>query len=236
MAKFKDLTTLAGYTIRSAETINLFLKGLTLAPDVFDKVMDYPTPNNYHELRDKAISVVKARQLVNALKKTTALMGRFVPQPFRPQNRPPAPSGPPPHFPQYNSTNAPRWMNNTPVPMDLSRGRALFNRRGGQLSGQGQWRGARGNVAQTDQQIPQTKGPCFKCGKPGHSTRECRSRTQINNAHYLDDQDDMVGIQPPLQPSNLLSNTLAMFDSLPNDQKDKLIQKYEGENQDFPDV
>jgi len=60
VAKFKDLTTLAGYTIRSAETINLFLKGLTLAPDVFDKVMDYPTPNNYHKLRNKAISVVKA--------------------------------------------------------------------------------------------------------------------------------------------------------------------------------
>jgi len=59
---------------------------------------------------------------------------------------------------------------------------------------------------------------------------------QINNAHYLDDQDDMIGIQPPLQPSNLLSNTLAVFDSLPNDQKDELIQKYEGEDQDFPDV
>ncbi len=46
----------------------------------------------------------------------------------------------------------------------------------------------------------------------------------------------MIGIQPPLQPSNLLSNALAVFDSLPNDQKDELIQKYEGENQDFPDV
>ncbi len=164
-------------------------------------------------------------------------MGRFVPQPFRLQNRPPlAPSRPPPHFPQYNSTNAPRWMNNTPVPMDLSRGRAPFNRRGGQPSGQGQWRGARGNMAQTDQQTPRTKGLCFKCRRQGHFARECRSKTQINNAHYLDDQDDMIGIQPPLQPSNLLSNALATFDSLPNDQKDELIQKYEGENQDFSDV
>ena len=120
--------------------------------------------------------------------------------------------------------------------MDLSRGRALFNRRGGQPRGQGQWQGARGNVAQTDQLLLRTKGPCFKCGKLGHFTRECRSRTQINNAHYLDDQDDMIGIQPPLQLSNLLSNALAAFDSLPNDQKGELIQKYEGENQDFPDV
>jgi len=46
----------------------------------------------------------------------------------------------------------------------------------------------------------------------------------------------MISIQPPLQPSNLLSNTLVAFNSLLNDQKDKLIQKYEGENQDFPDV
>ncbi len=45
---------------------------------------------------------------------------------------------------------------------------------------------------------------------------------QINTS-YLDDQDEMIGIQPPLQPSNLLSNTLAAFDSLPNDQKDELI-------------
>jgi len=60
VAEFEDLTTLAGYTIRSAETINLFLKGLTLAPDVFDKVIDHPAPDNYHDLRDKAISMVKA--------------------------------------------------------------------------------------------------------------------------------------------------------------------------------
>ena len=129
VAEFEDLATLAGYTIGSTETINLFLKGLTSAPDVFDKVMDYPTPNTYHELHTKAISVVKAWQLVNALKRTMAPMGRFIPQPFQMQNRVPAPtpSGPAPHFPQYNSTNAPRWMNNIPVPIDLSRGRAPFN-------------------------------------------------------------------------------------------------------------
>ncbi len=98
IAEFKDLATLAGYTVGSTETINLFLKGLTSALDIFEKVMDHPTPNNYHNLRNKVISVVKARQLVNALKCTIAPVGRFGPaQPFRPQNRPPAPSGPPPH-------------------------------------------------------------------------------------------------------------------------------------------
>ncbi len=60
VAEFEDLATLARYTVGSTETINLFLKGLTSAPDIFDKVMDYPAPNNYHELCNKAISVVKA--------------------------------------------------------------------------------------------------------------------------------------------------------------------------------
>ena len=59
---------LAGYTIGSAETINLFLKGLTSSANVFDKVMDHPVPNNYYNLKNKSISIVKARQLVNALK------------------------------------------------------------------------------------------------------------------------------------------------------------------------
>jgi len=60
VAEFEDLTTLAGYTIGSTETINLFLKGLTSAPDMFDKVMDHPALNNYHNLRNKMISMVKA--------------------------------------------------------------------------------------------------------------------------------------------------------------------------------
>ncbi len=68
MSEFEDLATLAGYTIGSAESINLFLKGLTTLSDVFKKVMDHPTPDNYYDLKNKAINVVKARQLVNALK------------------------------------------------------------------------------------------------------------------------------------------------------------------------
>jgi len=66
--EFEDLATLAGYTIGSAETINLFLKGLNTSADIFEKVMDHPTPNNYYDLKSKAISIVKPRQLVNALK------------------------------------------------------------------------------------------------------------------------------------------------------------------------
>jgi len=69
--EFKDLAMLTGYTIGSAETINLFLKGLTTSADMFEKVMDHPVPNNYYNLKNKAISVMKARQLVNTLKQNT---------------------------------------------------------------------------------------------------------------------------------------------------------------------
>jgi len=139
VSEFEDLAMLAGYTVGSAETINLFLKGLTTSANIFKKVMDHLTPNNYYNWKNKAISIVKFRQLVNMLKQNTT-PGRFRPNPaFRQTYRPPAPSGPPPQIPQYNSTNAPRWMNNIPVPMDLSRSRAPFNHRGGPPQGRGQW-------------------------------------------------------------------------------------------------
>ncbi len=127
VSEFENLAMLVGYTMGSAETINLFLKGLTTLANIFEKVIDHLTLNNYYNLRDKAISIIKARQLVNTLKQNTNL-GRFNQAPtFRQGYRPSTPSGPPPHIPQYNSTNAPRWMNNVLVPMDLSRGQAPFN-------------------------------------------------------------------------------------------------------------
>jgi hypothetical protein len=206
--------------------------------DILDKVIEHPVPENYYTLKEKAISVVKAKQLMNALKRSASNPQRFGPPPStwqRPRNFPP--SGPPPRFPQYNSTNTPRWMNNIPVPIDLSRGQAPYNRGGTMGRGRGQWHNTQGNIAQADRPPqPCTKGPCFKCGKQGHFTRECCSHTQINYTNYMDKPDNMVGMQPPLAPVNILDNVLSMFDSLPNDQKDKLIQKYKGGSQDFPDV
>ncbi len=58
---------------------------------------------------------------------------------------------------------------------------------------------------------------------------------QINQTSWIDEQDNLIGIEP-IHPSNLLSNALAAFNTLPNKQKDELIQKYEGGMQDFPDV
>ena len=49
----------------------------------------------------------------------------------------------------------------------------------------------------------------------------------------MSDKDDMTNIQPALNPANLLDNTLKVFDTLPLEQKDSLIQQYEGKKQDF---
>jgi len=42
---------------------NLFLQGLQLANDVFERVLDHQ-PTNYHQLKDVAIVVTKNRQLL----------------------------------------------------------------------------------------------------------------------------------------------------------------------------
>ena len=52
----------------------------------------------------------------------------------------------------------------------------------------------------------------------------------------MDKQEEMPEMQQFLSLANLLDNVLHVFDLLPNNQKDELIQKYKGGAQDFPDV
>jgi hypothetical protein len=63
ISDFKTLVRKAGYTVGSRETMNYFLKGLEMAPDVMKQVIE-KTPTNYQDLKDKAIAVVKAQQLL----------------------------------------------------------------------------------------------------------------------------------------------------------------------------
>jgi len=57
----------AGYTVGSRELINYFLKGLKTAPNIMEQVVK-KFPNNYQDLKAKTIAVVKARQLLRAMR------------------------------------------------------------------------------------------------------------------------------------------------------------------------
>jgi hypothetical protein len=43
----------------------------------------------------------------------------------------------------------------------------------------------------------------------------------------------MSGVQEAMHPANLLDNALKVFDTLPLKQKDTLIAKYKGKQEDF---
>ena len=94
---------------------------------------------------------------------------------------------------------------------------------------------AQGSAAQTEYWPPRKKGPCFKCRKEGHFARDCRS-ARARYINYMDQREDMTQLQDAITPKNILDNALKMFDTLPMDQKDTFIQKYEGGQEDFAEV
>src|SRR5712671_2203871 len=108
----------ARYTIGSQELVNMFLKGLHTFPHIVERIID-KSPHNYYDLKDKTILVVKNQQLLRAIKNSSSTT------PFQQNFQCPRYT---PRPPSYNSLNALRNLNNTPVPMDLSRGRAPHNR------------------------------------------------------------------------------------------------------------
>ena len=52
----------------------------------------------------------------------------------------------------------------------------------------------------------------------------------------MDQSEDMSQLQDAITPKNILDNAIRMFDTLPLDQKDAFIQKYEGGREDFAEV
>ena len=127
IANFEEEAQKAGYTAGSPELTQQFLKGLPTT--ILKDIMKTPIPHTYEGIKQKAIDSVVANQaLFNLLTGRGDI--RLPPQQFQQNHR-----GPPPNQPynsnlnqqwrqpqrQYNSTNAPRSMNNVPVPMDLDR-------------------------------------------------------------------------------------------------------------------
>jgi hypothetical protein len=51
--------------------------------------------------------------------------------------------------------------------------------------------------------------------------------------NYIDEDEDMSGVQPAIHLTNLLDNALKVFNMLLMEQKDTLINQYEGKKEDF---
>jgi len=125
MSKFEELARQAGYQAGNPETRQLFLHGLPR--QVLEEVMRGGMPLTYQDLKQKAVEAVRARQTIDNIVRWRD----HVPQNPFPSNRQNHPfyygnkqyddqrgqGRPPPR--QWNSSNAPRQMNNAPIPMDL---------------------------------------------------------------------------------------------------------------------
>jgi hypothetical protein len=83
--EFKDLASMAGYTVGNEETVNCFLKGVENAPDVLTIILSPPLIHTYYEIKERAITATRSCQLVNTIKrKTFGTFGSFQ----TPQNQP----------------------------------------------------------------------------------------------------------------------------------------------------
>jgi hypothetical protein len=132
---------------------------------------------------------------------------------------------------QVTLSNAPPWMNNMAVPMDMS------NQAHAPRQQENQGGRTYGNAMQMDQGPPKQWPPCkcFKCDCIGHIVCDCHARNaQINSV--IDEPEDMSNVQASITPKGILDNTLSMFDHLSEDMKDQFIQQYEGKSQDFQGV
>ena len=63
IARFKDLSRLAGYNANSGAVFQIFTKGLP--DDILKEVLTSPTPTTYVNLKDKAISATRSKVLIN---------------------------------------------------------------------------------------------------------------------------------------------------------------------------
>ena len=161
--------------------------------------------------------------------------GRFNQQQHQP--RPPQDQ-----FQGYNSSNAPRHLNNVPVPMDLSRTRApRRDRRYPPPEAYHQ-------VVQTQEQPqPQQQrrpfqGNCFNCGQPGHLVHNCQQCCQARVLYVAEGQLvdwELADNYTLTNDHNKVTALRSQIQDLTPQEREELAKQFggigEGE-QDFPNA
>ncbi len=153
-------------------------------------------------------------------------------------------------MPQYNSSNAPRWMNNTPVPMNIDRNRAPTrgnyqgNYRGNNFRGRQNPNRYQGNHPQSNFQGNTTatgnsSNACFQCGEVGHFTRNCPKHCQGGQynrmANLIDFNDNQGFPKTNVTEEDPVEVLQAQLNSLSMENREKLaLAMGGGDRQDFP--
>jgi len=159
--------------------------------------------------------------------------------------------------PQYNSSNAPQWMQNMAVPMDLSCTRAPTH---GQR-GRGGFRGGRGQYTQYNNQptnhfqnnatnTGNSSNACFQCGQVGHYARECPQRQRCPQNNWQNKTANLINLQDSYsnfdstnfeqstnrgEEQDTLESLQARLNNLSFGEKERLANAMgEGDTQDFP--
>jgi len=113
-------------------------------------------------------------------------------------------------------------MNNTPVPMDLSRTRAPT------------WRGRGDNTFGRATQQNRPPLICFQCGKEGHFARNCpQRRFAANYAKYDAGGQSSGQLSEQYEPSDPIASLKVQLDALSLAEKEKLAEELGG-SEDFP--
>ena len=239
VSKFEALADKANYTRGSAEMYNMFLKGLPMG--ILYDVLKPPTPLTYDALKDKVRALAQGKAIIDGLlhQRNIGTQGggtAYQRVNNNGQRHPPlqnnwrgAPSGQRGGGrPQYNSTNVPTSMNNTPVLMDLSRSHAPNNWRG--RGSQRGWRqgGYQGRVALG---TGNTSNACFNCRQVGHYARNCPQKQGRSTQSNLIDFDHDDGPEAP--PKDKVSDLRSQINTMTANKRDQLIKELR-EEEDFP--